>query len=317
MVLPKEKVMHKDLSTAYVSLDHLIKDLGEEGFSGYVKLENPFFTGAVFLERGKISGASAEPSSSDPLTAIFEESAKEGVVNVYALSDEVVYILVTTAYAKKTVSEVPMDIVNWDHLIAKLSREASTGVAELADQGNILRVLFFEGKPVEYLYEGEEGTLQGGEAEDRLPRFLDSQTANLSIYASDKRIEELEFDVLGVRDEIRTFFSFLAEGVEKSLGAGKFDRLFREVSLALAEEHDFLDPFASQVRYGDSGLEIDEGLSLVKMLEGLKDLVRQMMSVLKESGEPKVFPSLIPALDERFGDRLFVRSLVEVINEGL
>ena len=133
MLLPKGRPIHEDLSTAYVKMDHLIRELKEEGFSGYLRLDNPEFTGILFFEQGKISGAYTAPAVPDPLLALMEEASSEGTVNVYGLPPEVVYILASAARGERVYSALPLEIISLERLMERLKRESLTGMMKVED----------------------------------------------------------------------------------------------------------------------------------------------------------------------------------------
>ena len=282
MLLPKGRPVHEDLGTAYVKLDHLIKDLSGEGFSGYLQLENPNFSGILFFEQGKISGAYTDPPSENPLMALMEEASKEGTLNVYGLPTEMVYILSTSVGGEKVFQDLPMEIVNVEGLFSYLSRENFTGTVKVEGDDKILMILLFEGEPLELVCEGEEGLLQGEEVWARLEEFKGAPGAVLSLFKSVEGETKVEFDPQGVRNAIRGFFQVYVPAVEKLLGKGRFGRLFRQVSLELADSYPFLDPFAPQVTLKEDGLDIEEEVSVVELLEGMRELVGRISRVVKD-----------------------------------
>lgn len=305
MLLPKGRPLHQDLGTAYVKMDHLIRELKEEGFSGYLRLDNPSFSGILFFEQGKISGAYTEPPSSNPLLAIMEESSKEGTVNVYGLPPEVVYILASSTHGEDVYGKLPLEIINMDRLMERLERDSFTGVMRLEDDEEVLMVLLFEGGAVEYLYEGEEA-LQGEDALGMLERFTKSTTASLSLYKSGVEEEELEFDPQEVLHSLNSFFAAYQPRVEVLLGKGRFERVFREASLSLAEEFHFLDPFAPLVRVTPEGLEVDERLSVIHVLEGVQELVKAMNSIVAERKGEREMNAIMDELASLLKDEPFL-----------
>jgi len=308
MLLPKGKVVYKDLGTAYVKMDHFIKKLRGEGFSGYLCLENPGFRGVLFFERGNITEAYTEPPKADPLLAIMEESSREGTINVYGLPPELIYILASAARGERVYEALPVEIVNLDRLMDRLKRESFTGIMKLKDEDKELAILFFEGDPIEFLYEGEE-TLQGEEAVGKFKEFESSLTAGISLYKSVGERKELEFDPQEALDALRGFFSLYGPQVEKALGKGQFERVLREASLSLAEKFPFLDPFSPSVRITLNGLEVEEGLSVIRLLEGLKELVKEMNRlVVAKKGEETV-KKIMETLASSLADQPFVGSL--------
>ncbi len=309
MLLPKGRPVHRDLGTAYVKMDHLVRELREEGFSGYLCLENPEFTGVLFFEQGGISGVYTEPPTVDPLLTIMEEASREGTVNVYGLPPEVVYILASAARGERVYEALPLEIIHLDRLMERLERESFTGIMKLEDGDRDLTVLLFEGDQVEFLYEGEEA-LQGEEAMVKMEKLRTSPTALLYLFrSSGEERKELEFDPQEVLEVLGGFFSAYRSQVERALGEGKFERVFREASLSLAERFPFLDPFAPLIRITPGGLEVDEGLSVIRLLEGIRELVRKMNSVVGEKKGEEAVRGIMGALAPSLADQPFVGSL--------
>ncbi len=316
MLLPKGRPIHEDLGTAYVKLDHLLKDLSEEGFSGYLELVNPLFSGVIFFEQGKISGAYTDPPSENPLMTLMEEASKEGTLNVYALPTEVVYILSTAVGGEKVFADLPVEIINMDGLLSYLSRESFTGSVKVEADESLLMILLFEGDPVELVCEGEEGVIQGEEVWAKLDEFKQSPNARLSLYRSVEGERKLEFDPRGIRSSIGNFFQVYVPAVEKILGQGKFGRLFREVSLELADTYPFLDPFAPQVVLKEDGLEIGEEVSVVELLEGMRELVGRVSQVVKAQKGEETFTRLVQELKLKLKGEPYIGVLWEALESG-
>ncbi len=306
MLLPKGKPLHEDLGTAYVKLDHLIKDLSSEGFSGYLQLENPGFSGIIFFEQGKISGAYTDPPSENPIMTLMEEASKEGTLNVYGLPTEMVYILSTSVGGEKIFQDLPLEIVNIEGLLSYLSRESFTGTVKVEGGDRVLMILLFEGEPLELVYEGEEGLVQGEEVWTRLEEFKETTGAVLSLFKSVEGETKVEFDPQGVRNAIRGFFQVYVPEVEKLLGQGRFGRLFRQVSLELADNYPFLDPFAPQVTLKEDGLDIKEEVSVVELLEGMRELVKRIAQVVKDQKGEGALYRMIQELKVRLDGEPYV-----------
>ncbi len=316
MLLPKGRPIHQDLGTAYVKLDHLIKDLAGEGFSGYLELETPQFSGIIFFEQGKISGAYSDPPSENPLMTLMEEASKEGTLNVYALPTEVVYILSTAIGGEKIFKDLPMEIINLDGLLSYLARENFTGTVKVEAEDSLVMILLFEGEPLELICEGEEGVVQGEEVWTRLERFKQSPHAVLSLFKSVERERKVEFDPQGIRNSIKSFFQLYVPAVEKLLGQGKFGRLFREVSLELADSYPFMDPFAPQVVLKEDGLVIGEEVSVVDLLEGMRELVGRISQVVKEQKGRDALTKMIQELKLRLKGEPYLGAFWEAMERA-
>ena len=296
MLLPKGRPIHEDLGTAYVKLDHLVRDLIEEGFSGYLKLDNPDFSGVLFFEQGKISGVYTDSPADNPLMTLVKEGSKEGVLNVYSLPTEVVYILATATGGEKIFEDLPMEIINVDGLLSYLSREDFTGTVKIEADGELLLLLLFEGEPVELVYEGVEDVIQGEGVWAKLEEFKTLPQAKLSLFKSVETDRRLQFDPQGIRNSVKSFFQVYISAVEKLLGKGRFGRLFREISLELADEYPFLDPFAPQVILSGTTLDIEEDVSVLDLMEGMERIVREMSRVIKEQKGEKSFNRMVQEL---------------------
>ncbi len=289
-LLPKGKPLHQNLRSTFVKLSKLLKDLEDERFSGYLRLDTPGMSGVVFFEHGRISGAYTDPPSKDPILACIEASAEDGFINVSQLSPEVVYILSSSLKGEYLFKELPLEIVDLERFWERMRRMELTCSIRVEDDGEpLFTILLFGGEIVEFLYEGE-GDLDREEGERRLEELKNSPTATLSVFMSPEDRMAISFDPQEIVQNLSEMFSVLRKEVVRRLGKGSFDRVFREAALELAEEYPFLDPFAPQVRMTASGLEVDEDVALANLLEGCKALVSRMKRSLAErlgAGEVK------------------------------
>jgi hypothetical protein len=281
-LLPKGKPLHKNLRSTFVKLSKMMKDLEEERFSGYLKLETPSTTGVILFEQGRISGAYTNPPSNDPVLACIEASSEDGFINVAELSPEVVYILSSSLKGEYIFRELPLEIVDVDRLWERLKRmEATCSVQVVEDNEPIFTILLFGGEVMEFIYEGEE-ELSREEGEIRLKELKNSPTATISVLKSAEERTAISFDPQEIIQNLSEMFGLFRREVIRRLGKDSFDRVFREAALELAEEYPFLDPFAPLVKMSPSGLEIEEDIALGELLEGCKALIAKMKRILAE-----------------------------------
>ncbi len=282
LLLPKGRPVHKNLRATFVKLAKLLKDLEEDRFSGYLKLETPEMMGVIFFENGHISGAYTDPASNDPILACIEASAEEGYIDVSQLRPEVVYILSSSLKGEYLFKDLPLEIVDIDRLWERLRRMEVTCSIRIEDEDEpLFTILLFNGEEVEFLYEGDE-SLSRDEAEKVLKELRNSPTATISVFKSPEDRLVITFDPQEVVQNLSEMFFLFRREVVKRLGKGSFDRVFREAAIELADDYPFLDPFAPQVRMTNAGLEVDEDLSLAGLLEGCRALMREMKFILAE-----------------------------------
>ncbi len=280
LLLPKGKPVHKNLRATFVKLAKLLKDLEEDRFSGYLKLETPEMMGVIFFENGHISGAYTDPPAKDPILACIEASAEEGYIDVSQLRPEVVYILSSSLKGEYLFKDLPLEIVDTDRLWERLRRMEVTCSIRIEDEGEpLFTILLFNGEEVEFLYEGDD-SLSREDAEKILKELKDSPTATISVFRSPEDRLVITFDPQEVIQNLSEMFSLFRREVVQRLGKGSFDRIFREAAIELADDYPFLDPFAPQVRMTSAGLEVDENVSLANLLEGSKALMREMKEIL-------------------------------------
>ena len=313
LLLPKGKPVHRNLRATFVKLAKLLKDLEEDRFSGYLKLESPEMDGVIFFEHGHISGAYTDPPSKDPILACIEASAEEGFINVSQLPPEVVYIIASSLKGEYMFKALPLEIVDLDRLWERFKRMEVTCSIRIEDDNEpLFTILLFNGEVVEFIYEGDE-ELEREEGSRRLKELKNSPTAVISVFSSPEDRLIITFDPQEVVQNLSEMFSLFRREVVKRMGKGSFDRLFREAALELADDYSFLDPFAPLVRMTPSGLEVDEDVALGSLLEGCKALMLEMKQMLAEKLGSEAIEEIKDAIQV---DLRLVKNVKDVLDAG-
>lgn len=95
MLLPIGIEKHKNLSTSFTRFDHLLQDLGDNRFSGYIKLNFWGYEGVLVLDTGRMVEAysteqGVDLTGEEAVLRILRKAADpEGSIEVHELSNEV------------------------------------------------------------------------------------------------------------------------------------------------------------------------------------------------------------------------------------
>ncbi len=294
MLLPKGEAVYKDLKTEYVKLEKLIKDLGNEAFTGYVRVDMTDFTGILFFDRGKLIGAVTEPETDTPMFEIMKISSKPGIINVYTLSPEHISILASAVTGKKIIDKIPFEIVDFVKLMERLSRENFSGIVNIEDQTEeaVLVIYFFDGDPVDFMYEDIDTTLIGDKALEKIDILKDSPTASITVFES--TVSTTKVDPESIRADIRELYQELCDFLMKKLGEKKFSKLFRRICLDHVEDYPFLDPFDPGIylEKGSNELIIQDDIPITAASEALNKVINEIVKDLN-SKDKKQFKERI------------------------
>jgi len=301
MLLPKGEAIYKDLKTEYVKLEKLIKDLSNETFTGYVKLDTTDFTGILFFDRGKLIGAVTEPESPTPMLEIMKMSSKPGVINVYTLSPEHINILASAITGTKVIEKIPFEIVDFVKLMERLSRERFSGIVDIEDpqEESALVIYFFDGDPVDFMYEDIDITLTGDKVLDQIDSLKDSPTALLTVYESNIGLTRIDPET--IKHDIIDFYQQICKFLIKKLGERTFSKLFRKNCLDNVDEYPFLDPFdpGIYIEKGTSHLVIQDDVPITAASRALNKVFSNIIESLSSKDKKKLKEKINNLLSEK------------------
>jgi len=290
MLLPKGEAIYKDLKTEYVKLEKLIKDLSSETFTGYVKLDMTDFTGILFFDRGKLIGAVTEPESQTPMLEIMKKSSLPGVINVYTLSPEHINILASAITGTKVIDKIPFEIVDFVRLMERLSRTGFSGIINIEDpqEEAALLIYFFDGDPVDFMYEDIDTTLTGDKVLDRVEQLKESPSAFLTVYESN--ITSSRIDPESIRENVIGFYNEVCAFLLKKMGEKEFSKQFRKSCLENVDEYPFLDPFDPGVfiEKGSHRLVIQDDIPITAASQALNKVLRNLIEKLNQKDKKRL-----------------------------
>ncbi len=282
MLLPKGEAVYKDLKTEYVKLEKLIKDLENESFTGYLRLDTTDFTGILFFDRGKLIGAVTEPESESPVFEIMKLSRESGIINVYTLSPEHLSILASAVSGKKLIDKIPFEIIDFVRLMERLSRERLSGIVYIEDPSEeaVLVVYLFDGDPVDFMYEDIDSTLTGDKALEKIEIMRNSATSIITVYESS--IVSVQTDPESMRNSITDFYQKICEIIIDQIGEKDFSKKFRKICLEYVDEYSFLDPFdpGIYIEKNSSSLVIQEDIPIGVAAEALNKVINNLLKNL-------------------------------------
>ncbi|HXX33363.1 MAG TPA: DUF2226 domain-containing protein, partial [Thermodesulfobacteriota bacterium] len=139
MILPKGRVIHQNLMTAYTDLSALLSTLKTEAFSGTIEIEFPEKDGVLFIDSGEIINGEVRTEGGGKRTVGQEairyllsvSNQKDGVLNIYQLSPEHVVILASNLQHEVVFKGLSTEFTRVDRLLLKLKDEKHTGFIEV------------------------------------------------------------------------------------------------------------------------------------------------------------------------------------------
>ena len=300
MVLPRGNPLYRGMKTKVVRLDSLLEELEEESFSGYIQLEFEDASGVIFLERGKVVGATCDAETTDPVGYLLKRASsdKSGILNVYSLPEEMVSLLASVVDAEPRFSGFPFDVVKVDRLLERLSEAQFTGavVVEDPERSAVFMGFFFSGDPVEFLYEDPDRSLTGEGAMEEFYALNSSSSALLSVVESSfEGTQVREKGSASLTQELVNFFNsvlpeFLREVSHKDI---------KKVALELAEDYPFLDPFDPDVYVDGDRLVIRDEVPPRELLDGTGELLRRLSSMVSRETRRAAYAAASEAVSNR------------------
>lgn len=292
MILPRTSIVHENLRTAFVDLNNFLQSLKEDNFTGYVQLSFWDYEGILFLEAGEIVNAFEESQGKkrggeDAVESIMRMSKqRDGRINVYRLSPEMVTILASTSMNEPAYKDLSTEFTSLDKLIDKLNKENHTGYIDIAlnegKGGGI--IVFQDGKVVEaILFDERSSEIIGREMLDKIIQDVQKRGATFNVYragfeldSSDrlgkglKKPIDLEGAVEVVQEILRAVESVF-DGVTKRKGS--FRETFTQAQLTKLDEYPFLDPFAAEFEYRDGEVKLRGKVSVDDFVNGVRDCI--------------------------------------------
>lgn len=322
MILPKGKAFYENLRTSFVDFNGFLLTLKEENFTGYVHLTFWDYEGVLFLEEGEIVNALEEAygrrrGGTEAVREIVAraKSDKEGKIDAYILSPELVTLLCTLPHHEPLYTDLSTEFASFKGLLEKLQRELFTGYITIELTGGKGKGMIFlqDGEPIEALLEREDGgTLKGVEKLGRMVEEVQVEGAVLNVYRSSQGAEGQEGTEERLRRAFDLFQQIFAETcrVIDSLAKkeGTFEDSFHKARVDIADSYPFLNPFMGELQYEEGRLFLSGDVNPDEFVKGVGEaydlaLEKVPLKASKEELYEELRKALKPLLNEK-GDEL-------------
>lgn len=300
MILPKGRVKHQNLMTAYTDLSALLSTLKVEGFSGTIEIEFPEKKGTLFIDSGEMingeaimGGEGKRMVGQEAIRYLLSISnQKDGVLNIYQLSPEQVVILAGNLQHEAVFKGLSTDFTRLDRLLIKLKEEKHTGFIEIFTKNHKpVGVLFLqEGDPAEMYTLPDSGPSVFGRKS--IPALMENavrEGAILDVYRSlgkNPLPEPVPFEKgESLKEMIRVFDEVLSKAeklVDDASQKGTFRRIFKRSLIDQSEQYPFLDPFGGEFDYRDGMIQFAGEATGRDFTQGLGACLQTTLSYIEE-----------------------------------
>ena len=275
MLLPSGIEKHKNLSTSFTKFDQLLQDLGENRFSGYLKLNFWGYEGVLVLDTGRMVEAySSEKdiylTGEQAVLRIINKGAEgEGSIEVHELSSEIAIALGYAFQSSRYKEENTLANYSLGQIFDLLEKESVTGYIDF--QFNRKKgsgtVYYLEGTPVEAVIMSNSGKLVCGEAVFQkfyeIGEFFQPDVTIHRVAEPQSIVEDKAFIIPWQHQKYIEFwqnvFEYMNKLTAEQLKRNKFYQDIRKVCSEVSDHYPILD-----LENGD--IEITETKFLVKKI---------------------------------------------------
>ena len=290
MILPKGEAVYENLRTSFVDLNSFLLSLKEDDFTGYVQLSFWDYEGVLFLEAGEIVNATEEARGTRKRgeeaveNIILMSKQKDGRINVYRLTPEMVTILASTSMEEAIYKDLSTEFTSLDKLIEKLSSERYSGYIDIIlndDKGRGL-IFFQEGDVVEAVMSGEGA--EGISGKEMLAKVIDDahkMGAIFNVYRAGLLESGAQRTEIAQTLDLQGAIEVMQEVMEKiedllddlTNQKGSFRDSLKRAQVEKSEDYPFLDPFVAEFEYEDGEIRFWGKEPVEQFVRGIKDCI--------------------------------------------
>ena len=285
MILPLGKVAYENLNTSFTDFSGFLEDLRANSFTGYIRVSFWQYDGAVFMDSGSIMNAVEEmdgrrASGPQAVTSIMQRAQeRDGNLSAYALSAEVLTMLVSALQSEVVFRDLNTDFSSLDQLIAKLESEGHTGYIEVAvreGKGNAL-IFMKSGQVVESVFSAAGDVVSGLRVLPHIVETVASVGATFNVYrtsyeeAFGETAEVMAaLDLPQLLEVWQGILGAVEVAVDGRIGEHTFADFFKDALLEKADDYPPLDPFAGEFEYKEGAISYT-GVTSGELTKGLMD----------------------------------------------
>lgn len=210
MIFPEGKIIHNNLYTTYLDINHFTDNLINDQFTGYLKVNFWEYQAYLFFDSGNIINAIEESGTDSKKRKVGRDAyqsimgkcrEKDGELSVHQLTSERTVTLATITGGKALHEDLSTEYVTLDKLIAKVQNEEEWGYIEVDINDNNGKGLIFFGEGIiqEAALEDPSGKiLEKDNAVNKLLEYSQQSGATFSVYQTTLdsayllQIEEIE-----------------------------------------------------------------------------------------------------------------------------
>ena len=272
MLLPPAIGNPKDLNTSYTDFEHLLQDLSENRFSGYLRLNFWGYEGILVLDMGHM----VQATSSEREVHLLGEQAilrilnkareKDGIIEVNSLSNEVAIALGFALQALPTPNRTEYQNLSLSEVFQILEKDGMTGYVDLqfAGQRGIGTVFYLDGTPVEAVIRASSGKVASGlQVVEKFFEIAEFIRPHVQIFRATNPHsihEEKAFIIPWAHQKYVQFWEKLLEYFNElfreRLKKDRFWQLFLKAIQDLVEDFSFLHPEKGQVHFQERHMKI-------------------------------------------------------------
>ncbi len=292
MLLPPGHDSVQELNTSYTIFEHLLANLTENRFNGYLQLIFWGYEGILVYDTGKIIQAfSSDPdlNLSGP-TAVYrmiqKARQKEGNIRLNPLSNELSLVLGIAVTAASSSDIRKMAGKSLAEIMDSLRREELTGYIDLVFEEGAGRgtIFLLDGNPMESVIQSPGGKIVSGEAVLRkfqsLAKKLHPVMTVHGTKHADLIAEDVEF-IIPWKHRAETefwekFFAYLASVFNEKMLREPFYRTLQRLAAGLGERHPLLHPKNGVIEVSPSAFRIKKLARRSRYNEAITALLGQL-----------------------------------------
>ncbi|RMG61340.1 MAG: hypothetical protein D6715_13850 [Calditrichaeota bacterium] len=295
MLLPPGQGKLRELNTSYTRFHLLLQDLGENRFSGYLRLSFWGYEGVLIFDTGKIVQASSSErevyltGEQAVLRLVQKAQEPDGSLDVFGLSNEVALALALGIQARLYKSSQELAGKTITDLLEIMEVEALTGYMDLQfnQKRGLGTIYYLEGTPVESVIMSHTGRIASGSAV--YSRFLElggniQFSAEIYQTRNPKTIQEEEAFLIPWQQPryVQFWTAVLAywdELMKSRLKRGDFFYALAQAMEQLKDDYSFF-------RLGEGEFQLTDGRLTVRALLSNKEFIQGMAQAVAHTLKP-------------------------------
>ncbi|MCP4405509.1 MAG: DUF547 domain-containing protein [bacterium] len=317
MLIPKGRVVHENLSTAFTHIDQFVEKLQGKQFSGFCHVSFWEYDGILFFDAGRIvygieeQGMRTAQTQSGPVSIksiLAKGHEKDGEISIYQLPAAKVESLLAAMNASPKYEELSTDLTSLDRVISLLKKERLSGFIEvLLEEDAGTANLFFMGGDVTDILIAPPDNQMIGEASsiDDLDKLCEKHGAVFNVYQSGDASNVTQQGLAEQKDvpqnALRLFEMILIdleEVIDRNLKKNSFQSLFKKILPQFADSYSFLDPFIGDFKYNHKNMSYSGEASYGDFVDGLCQVIAGTVeSVSADIPKDTLLPQLSRALE--------------------